>query len=371
MTSRVLDSYARNVTQAPARQQPMMRLPFLAPLVHALVAAPVLAVLQAVLGGRRRWNLLQVAVTAGAAGVPHLAVGRVFARPLALTWAYGLGTRVLAPAHWRSLQFWRRVLPIYLAYKRTQVMLCLRRAGRAERDRVFAKRHEWAAERVYNMCVTLRGFFLKNGQYLGSRRDFIPAAWCDALRRLQDRVPPVPFAEIEETLKSSYKINKTSQLFNYIDPRPLASATIAQVHRGAMLNGTEIALKTQYMDQQRLCAMDLRNLKRLVRYLQAHDLSFFDMQSVVRELEVSLPTEFNFVRESEMMTTVRLNLRKAGISDIVVPTAIPGLVSPRSLCMTFIDGCRPDNTVAMNLWGIKPKRILRAIGRAYGEFRFS
>lgn len=81
-----------------------------------------------------------------------------------------------------------------------------------------------------------------------------------------------------------------------------------------------------------------------------------------------IPTEFDFVREAEMMTLVRQNLRKAGITKVVIPRAIPGLVSRRSLCMTFVDGCRVDNAVALKHWGIRPKRLVQALGEAYGKY---
>lgn len=202
---------------------------------------------------------------------------------------------------------------------------------------------------------------------MGARSDIVPAAWCDSLRQLQDRVPPVPFEQIEGTIRKAYQINKVSQVFKEIDPVPIASATIAQVHRGEMPDGTPIALKAQYLDQERLCTMDLLNLKRLANYLQKHDMSFFDMNSVVQEFESQIPTEFDFIREAEIMTTIRLNLRRANIHDVVIPRVLPGLVSRRALTMTFMDGCRADNAVALNLWGIKPKDVIKAIGRAYGQ----
>lgn len=209
--------------------------------------------------------------------------------------------------------------------------------------------------------------FKCEGQFLGARSDLVPMAWCDSLRRLQDRVPPVPFEQIEKTVRDAYRINKVSQVFKEIDRVPLASATIAQVHRGEMPDGTAIVLKTQYHDQERLCEMDLLNLKRLANFLQKHDMSFFDMNSVVEEFENQIPTEFDFIREAQMMTQIRLNLKNAHIHDVVIPKVLPGLVSRRVLTMTYIDGCRADNALALHLWGIKPKNVIKAIGRAFGQ----
>ena len=134
-----------------------------------------------------------------------------------------------------------------------------------------------------------------------------------------------------------------------------------------MPDGTPIVLKAQYRDQERLCHLDLLNLKRLASFLQKHDMSFFDMNSVVQEFEAQLPMEFDFIREAEMMTTIRLNLNKAGLYDVVIPKVLPGLVSRRALTMTFIDGCRLDNTVLMKLWGIKPHEVIKTVGRAFGQ----
>lgn len=195
----------------------------------------------------------------------------------------------------------------------------------------------------------------------------MPRAWCDALKRLQDHVPPVPFSQIETTLRSAYHINTIAQVFNWVDTVPLASATIAQVHRCELRDGTDAALKTQYADQEHLCNMDLLNLKRLASYLQKFDMSFFDMQSVVSEFEKQIPAEFDFIREAEFMTNIRYNLRRARITDVVIPRVFPGLVSRRAITMSFIDGCRADNQTTLKIWGINPRQVLKSIGQAYGQ----
>lgn len=205
------------------------------------------------------------------------------------------------------------------------------------------------------------------GQFLGARNDIVPRAWCEALRRLQDCVPPVPFSQIEATIRRDYRINAVTQIFNWVDVVPLASATIAQVHKCEMRDGTIVALKTQYADQEHLCNMDLLNLKRLAAYLQKFDMSFFDMQSVVHEFEKQIPAEFDFIREAEMMTIIRQNLMSARIIDVVVPRVIPGLVSRRVLTMSFVEGSRADNQVTLKLWGIKPDQVIKSVGRAFGQ----
>jgi hypothetical protein len=125
-----------------------------------------LALVQAALGRSHRVTLLQLLIA-----VSHMSPGwlpglgwalRLFGGPLAALWTYGLTAKALFPAHWRSLQFWKRVFPIYCGYKKTQFML----AGKSDeiRSKAWTKRHQWGAKKVYNLCISLRGFYLKDGQ---------------------------------------------------------------------------------------------------------------------------------------------------------------------------------------------------------------
>lgn len=318
---------------------------------------------------RSRWNLLQfiISISTLPTPIPFLHFLRPLFLPLLATKAYSLLTRLFFPTHDRTLCFWRRALPIYAAYKTTQAQLSIRAPPLADSTKAWNSRHTWAAARVYALCTELRGFYLKDGQYLGTRTDVVPQAWCLVLRTLQDRVPQIPFHEVEQTIKDAYCINQLPQVFQSIHTVPLASATIAQVHRATMPNGSPVVIKAQYCDQQQLYEKDLRNLRRLGRFLQSHKVPFFDMACVMGEFEKRIPLEFDFLREAEMMTTIRLNLKRAGINDIVIPKLVPGLVSQRVLTMSFIEGCRPDNSVAMNLWGIVPKDVVKTVGRAYGQ----
>lgn len=327
--------------------------------------AALLSLAQALLGSRARCALLHgfIALARWVPGLRTLAAP--FAPPLALLWAAGAALRVLSPRSWRSAQFWKKAVYIYSRYKLTQV--AARGKSDDRRAKMWAKRHEWGGRRVYDLCVSLRGFYLKDGQYLGSRRDFVPSQWCDELKLLQDHVPPVPWAQVEETLRRSFYVNRAQQLFAWIDKTPLASATIAQVHRGTLRDGTDIVLKAQYKEQEKLCEYDLRNLKWLAAFLEKTDMDFFDLGAVCREFEAQIPGEFDFVMESVHMTLIAENMRRAGLGDIVVPRAIPGMVSRRAMAMTFIDGVRADNLLAMKLWNIKPERVVEAVGRAVGQ----
>jgi len=291
-----------------------------------------------------------------------------FAAAGAVLYAYRGVSRRVAPAHARSVDFWTRVVPIYAAYKFTQART-KRMKGGARQDEQWQSRHEWGAEAVYRLCVEMRGFYLKDGQFIGSRADFIPEEWGRKLELLQDRVPPVPFAQIERVLRQEMHVNDVRQLFRSVDENPLASATIAQVHRAVTKRGRKVVAKVQYEDQEGLVQLDLRNLRKLAAFLQANDMKFFDLVSVVSEFEAQMPLEFNFEEEARMMRTIGSNLRAAGISPakVVVPELEESLASRRVLVMEFLQGVRFDRRDVLTRWGVDCESLVRSLGEAYGR----
>lgn len=116
------------------------------------VRTGALAITQNVLARPSRWNFLQILIATASTGFPFLDVFRPFALPLLATWLYGLSTKFLAPAHARSLQFWKRVIPIYVGYKRTQLALNITNSLPHIRTKCWNKRHEWGASKV---CLSM------------------------------------------------------------------------------------------------------------------------------------------------------------------------------------------------------------------------
>ncbi|GJQ09134.1 hypothetical protein GpartN1_g925.t1 [Galdieria partita] len=270
------------------------------------------------------------------------------------------------PGLYRTWQFWSRVIPIYIGYKITQKEV--QTLPEEEKKLLWEKRHEWGSEKVYKLCTELRGFYLKDGQFLGTRADFMPAAWIRRLKTLQDEVPPVPFQDIQHTIETSLE-KPIEELFEWIDPIPLASATIAQVHCARLrTNGQLVAVKAQYADQERLCKLDLSNLSRLALFLQRHDLKF-DLVSIVEEFQYQIPLEFDFEREARMMRQISNNLSRAGIlpQRVVIPQVAQNLVSRKVLVMNFIQGVKIDRLVNESFPNINRNSILENIAMAYGH----
>ena len=139
----------------------------------------------------------------------------------------------------RTSEFWVRATKVYAGYKATQVKGALLKSvmgWSTERieDEVWSKQHEWAAEQMYSICVDMRGFYLKGGQFLGARSDFIPMPICKKLSLLQDRVPPMSKDQARSAIEKELGTS-IDTVFEWIDlDEPLGSASISQVHKAKL-----------------------------------------------------------------------------------------------------------------------------------------
>ena len=127
----------------------------------------------------------------------------------------------------RSLDFWGSLYPIYIHYRFTDIYT--NNWEQSDRDAAFDKLHDRYGQKIYEIIIHLQGFYLKLGQLGASRTDIIPKQWVELLRKLEDECPYQPFDIIEEIIKSDFGINSTTEVFEYIDPKPLGSASIGQV----------------------------------------------------------------------------------------------------------------------------------------------
>ncbi|KAG2499766.1 hypothetical protein HYH03_002063 [Edaphochlamys debaryana] len=252
---------------------------------------------------------------------------------------------LLAPAVWRNVMYWQRTLPIMARYVLTSKRAKrLQRAGRHEAaEEAWAQQHERGAGEIFDMLAELKGFYLKLGQILASKTDMLPQPYTESLSRLLDRLPPAPFASVRRTIRAELGAPPEA-LFRELDPFPLASATIAQVHKGSLLDGTPVVVKVQHGHARAMMRQDLANLAAMSRLMEAAGLQLgFDHGSLVREYNIQVPLEFDFLREARVATAVRSSLEAASASfpalrRVVVPAMVPSHSTPRLLTMEYLDG---------------------------------
>ncbi len=213
----------------------------------------------------------------------------------------------------------------------------------------------------------LRGAYAKAGQFAASRPDLIPEEAAAALRTLRDRVPPLPPAEIRRAIEAELEM-PLEEAFKEFDPLPLGAASIAQVHRAALPDGTPVAVKVQYPWIQASISADLKVLRTLARgllRLSSNRRWTFDFERFFAEFAVGLAEELDFEAEARAASEIAANL--ADDSSIQVPRVIASHTRTRVLTMTYYPCLNiADSTGLANL-GVQPSKVLEIVVRAYAK----
>lgn len=160
--------------------------------------------------------------------------------------------------------------------------------------------------------------FVKLGQILATRVDIFPAEWIEEFELLQDKARPLPFSALQEQLAASLG-KPIDEVFVEIDREPLGSASMAQVHRAVLQDGSEVVLKIRKPGIRAKITADLRLLKQLAEIArnQSPELRRYQPLEIVQEFERSLLRELDFSVEARAAERMAENMR--GIDFIRIP----------------------------------------------------
>jgi ubiquinone biosynthesis protein len=179
--------------------------------------------------------------------------------------------------------------------------------------------------------------YIKLGQMLSTRVDLISPAYVQALSRLQDDVAPFDFAEVEHVVTSELGV-RLSTIFPTFDPKPLAAASLGQVHRATLRDGREVVVKVQRPGIREQIVEDMEVLRELAAVLDSHtDFGQrFAVADLLEEFRRSLIDELDYRRESDNLTTIGAMLE--GHGRIVVPKPYADFTTSRVLTMEYVPG---------------------------------
>lgn len=155
-------------------------------------------------------------------------------------------------------------------------------------------------QQLVDMLVDMGPSFIKIGQMLSLRSEILPQSYCDALAQLQAQCDPMPFEQVQMALRDVYG-DRFRDIFAEIDPKPLGSASIAQVHRAVLVSGDEVAVKVRRPDVRITMAQDIDVLLSLARRLErfSKDDSLLNPVGIVEELAETTEEETNFLNEAK------------------------------------------------------------------------
>ena len=288
----------------------------------------------------------------------------------------------------RDANFWGRAIRIYTSYKVLQLKSSLARPLQGQEmdmgelakttERLYDIAHEVNSKRMIDLCLQLRGFYLKTGQFLGTRHDFMPRLYTQRLSQLHDDVPPMDEKSVRRIVERELR-GPVDKFFTDLDlVTPIGAASIAQVHVGTWrATGEKVAVKVQYPNAERIMTGDLKNLRALAEFLQRTEFKF-DLLSSIKELQKQIVNEFNFPQEAKNMDFM-YNALAVRVPDVNIPKSI--IATKRMLVMTFVEGenlCRlaefkeVASTHSMPEW-VKHRagrRILNTLARTWAEMIF-
>ena len=179
--------------------------------------------------------------------------------------------------------------------------------------------------------------FVKFGQLLSTRPDVVPPDIVAELRSLQDDVRPFPFAQVREVVEAELELS-LEQAFVSFEEKPIAAASIGQVHRAELPNGDQVVVKVQRPDAPRQIESDLSLLYQAARLIKerVRSLDFIDAHALVDEFARSIRQELDYGLEARNADTFRRNF--AGSELVAVPRVFWSYSGARVLTLEYLDG---------------------------------
>lgn len=199
------------------------------------------------------------------------------------------------------------------------------------------------ARRLRQVLVDLGPTFVKFGQVLSVRPDILPKDVLVEFQTLQDKVPPMAAEQVREVLEAELG-RPVGEVFRKVDPEPLGSASIAQVHRAELTDGTEVAVKLQRPGIERTIRSDIHILYSLAQLIEGRLKipGFYTPVDIVREFDSAITRELDFLAEARAAERMRKNFGKD--PGILIPEVIHRWSTRRLMVMEMVHG-RPLNQV--------------------------
>jgi ubiquinone biosynthesis protein len=202
--------------------------------------------------------------------------------------------------------------------------------------------------------------FVKLGQLLSSRPDLLPDVYIEELEKLVDDVPPVPFAPIREVIARELGLEH----FAWIDEEPLASASIAQIHRALLVSGRDVVVKVRRPGIVAQVELDLELLRRTARIAERRSgtAKLLQLRALSDELEQHLVSELDFLEEAhnaELIASVIDEYR----DDLFVPQVIRPYVTPEVMVLERIEGVKVEDEPALD--AERASELARSFFRAF------
>ncbi len=200
--------------------------------------------------------------------------------------------------------------------------------------------------------------FIKLGQLLSTRPDVLDTAYIDEFSKLQDKVPAVSFEEINAQIQRELGY-PAEELFAEFSTKPLAAASIAQVHRGKLKSGEEVVFKVRRPGIVKIVETDIDVLMGLAYLIEQHvpTVALYDPVGLVKEFRRSIMRELNFTREGRTVDRFAVNFAES--ETVYTPKIFWDYTGDIVLTMEYVDGIKISALEELTAQGYDLKEIAR------------
>lgn len=244
----------------------------------------------------------------------------------------------LSPQH---LLLYKRIASLLLKYSRSDFVQDFAFADVLDEKELQQTKGGASPDDLANDLEEMGPTFVKLGQILSSRPDLLPEPYIRALSRLQDKVKPFPYEDVERTIQEELGV-KISKAFSEFDREPLAAASLGQVHKAALRDGRPVVVKVQRPGIRPQIIKELQVLEEITTLLE-HTRSGkrFQVLKIFEEFQKTLIQELDYTREASNMRALAENLKE--FSRIRVPLPVDDFSTRSVLTMDYITGSKITN----------------------------
>lgn len=224
-------------------------------------------------------------------------------------------------------------------------------------------------ERIRMACEELGTTYIKFGQILSNRPDLFPDELIKEFEKFQDHVNEMPWEHAEAVLLEEYE-KPLNEVFKSLDQKPLASGSIAQVHRAELMDGSQVVLKIQRPNLRDDIEADISILKRLAMMAEerVESLKSFQLVEMIKTFERAIMRELKFTGELANIQRFQRNFKDQ--PDIHVPIVYPELCGARVICMEYIDAIKVTDIEKLEAAGLDRKDLAVRGINLYHEMTF-
>ena len=226
--------------------------------------------------------------------------------------------------------------------------------------------HRKNAALIREKALEMKGVMIKVGQFLSSRKDFLPDEYIEELSELQDQVPPHDFDEIRQRIIDELG-SSPEDIFAEFDKEPIAAASLGQVHRAVLKDGREAAVKVQYPGIEKIIETDIKMFEVLISLMRGK-MGWINLRVLHEEFSRIVRGELDYVQEGKNAEKFRLNFSTD--KRVVIPQVYWEYSRRKVLTLEFVRGTKISECAAIKASGMDCRMLVNLLAETYSKMIF-